>query len=201
MTYYLYRIMDEDDKKKSLSVIPIVVFSFFHASAFSILPIFIFNFWTLFLVKKDPRFIRNAIEALGGFCIGFLMMMRVEPIYMSKNFMRLMEIKGISIPYYRVPLIILAAAVAAIAVSLLMLLLRDIPAERVLKAESVLAAVITVIAGVDFVSGRSWYGILNLRLIGVSTMMGYIMLSGFFLMPLIFLKLVFNVRKETKSYE
>lgn len=204
MTYYLYKITDESDQQKSFSVIPIIVFSFFHASAFSILPIFILNFWVLYLIKKDIRFLRNAVEALAGFCVGFVMMFRVEPIYMSKNFLRLMEQNGVQMPYSRIPmLMMLLSAVVGAAGFLLCLIKKDIK-NKVNRIMSIMVAVVAVIVSFDFISGRAWWGgfftpglwIEDLPLIGTATFMAYLTLTGFFLVPAAVFGLVATVGKR-----
>lgn len=198
MTYYLYKIVDEDNGQNSFSIFPIIVFSFFHASAFSILPVFVLNYWLLYLIKKDIRFLRNATEALGGFCVGFLMMFHVEPIYMTKNFQRLMEQNGMKLSYNWIPYIIILAAICIGGIGFLLISLRRINNEIILRIMSILLSVVVIIVLLDFLAGRSWWGdffdrtrwLENMHLIGASTLMGYIELTGFFLLPLILARLV-----------
>ena len=204
MTYYLYKITDEENSQKSFSVLPVIVFSFFHASAFSILPIFIVNYWVLYFMKKDSRFLRNAAEALAGFCIGFVMMFRIEPIYMAKNFLRLMEQKGVHYPYEWTPTIVILMSVIVAGVGFLFLQIRRDVAYKLVKIEQILFFVITIIVILDFLSGRSWYGFLfeperlapNIHLIGFSTLVAYAELTGFFLVPLIVIRQIICFRNN-----
>ena len=204
MTYYLYKILDEDDRQKSLSVLAIIVFSFFHASAFSILPVFVINFWILYLVKKDIRFLRNAAEALAGFCVGFVMMFRVEPIYMSKNFMRLMEQNGVAFPYHLVPVMMLLLTVGVAGLGFLLPRVWKDKNEAVLKAGRIVLGVVSAICIFDFISGRSWWGGFftpgvwssDFHLLGVSTFMAYLQLTGFFLLPMVLFRLIIGIKKS-----
>ncbi len=194
MVYYLYKIADEDDRQKTFSVFPIIVFSFFHASAFSILPIFIVNYWVLYLMKKDIRFLRFAAEALVGFCIGFVMMFRMQPIYMSKNFLRLMEINGLNLPYSAIPFIIVGLAIITGVAGFGLCLLRKKRTEGITLLASIVIAGVTVVALVDFLMGRSWWW--TPTLLGASTLMGYIMLTAFFLIPMLMARLIIEIKKN-----
>ncbi len=198
VSYYLFKITDVDDKQKSLSVLPIIVFSFFHASAFTILPVFIVNFWVLYLVKRDIRFLRNAAEALAGFCVGFVMMFRLEPIYMTKNFMRLMEQKGIEMPYDMIPGVVILISTVACGIGFFLLAIHKNIEGVVLKAANVILAVIAALVLLDFLGGRPWWGqimkpdiwISNLVYLGSSTFMAYLELTGFFLLPFIMVRMI-----------
>ena len=85
---YLYYCLHKEHKYRSLSVIPVIVFGFYHVTMFTMVPLFLINFWAMYLVTREKRFIRNAIEITIGYAAGFFMMAMVQPIYTLDNYYR-----------------------------------------------------------------------------------------------------------------
>ena len=194
---YLYFMLKSDVRLQALSVLPIVVFCFFHISAFSMFPVFLVNYWFMYFVRKDTRYIRLAVISSIGLIIALVMEFVVVPIYTINNFAKLFEEHGINLEMKGIPFVMIVGALAFAILSEGMRLLNKVRYRDILICEKILFFVLTVIMIAFFAYGKSYFGYQNFpRLIGDATITAYATLSGFFLLPIICVYHIFSIRHE-----
>lgn len=199
---YLYFLLQEDDKKKSLSVIPVIAFGFLHFSLFTMLPLFCMNYWVLFLVKKETRFLRNVVELLLGFSVSAVMTFHLQPVYVLKNTIPIFWSFSPEMPYetssfyQTVEMLFAIILVVGFAGTFLCYLLRKVSSLMVIKALKIGMLIIAVISVAVCLSGKAWWGWINPQLMGMSTFFGYSMLTGFLLMPVAVIALILSFWKK-----
>lgn len=80
--YYLTSGKKEDIPKSSL---PVLIFSFFHISAYTIIPEIIVLYWLLYLTNKDRAYLKSNYLAMVFFAVGYLFMLYITPTYSYNN--------------------------------------------------------------------------------------------------------------------
>lgn len=132
MELYIYGMINFRDKRKSwFSVAAVVTFSFYHFTVYTVFPIFLLLHWTLFIIKREKRFVCQSLAMILGFLAGMCMSCFVAPAYTiggiidgrrTGNFKPLYEL----LPWINennVLTVVIAACILAAAITVLLLLL------------------------------------------------------------------------------
>lgn len=115
---YLYYLLNDEDYRRIWSILPVIVFSFYHVTIFTMLPLFILNYVFLYFSKSEQKYIWCGIVSVIFYEIGFGMMVTIQPRYTLINYhIALSFVKVRYIPY-------LALGAGAVAILLLICLLK-----------------------------------------------------------------------------
>lgn len=68
------------------SLLPLLTYSFFHVTIYTMLPMFVCIYVLYFLKTGQRRYLYAGIANVTGFLLGFLVMLRVNPTYTTNNY-------------------------------------------------------------------------------------------------------------------
>ena len=193
---YVMMLTDKKEIFQFFSFLPVVVFCFFHVSAFTIMPLVVVLYWLLYYLERDKIiYIASCILTIIGYVAGFLFMIYISPTYTTNNYLN-----RVSFVTSRqlMPIILVISVIALVATLLYAMLLENkhfytmldkIWSHRATICKIIVAILVLYVVVSNVLKGRTLEEIPNIGLVGIS------MATGIFLMPLSILK-IFTIRNE-----
>lgn len=190
---YIYYILHNDREKRFWSAMPVITFSFFHVTIFTMMPVFILIYVYRFISEHEKTYLTCIRIVSVAYLLGFLMMLRVQPMYTLTNYHYGME-------FLSLEQIIAAACIGSCFGIIVSYLIRYIKIEsdtieKVYKSALRVIGVVTIVYLVFMVITRysTWTQIRSM------TLVCYSVLTGVFIVPCIFY--IFIVKKYDYSIE
>ena len=174
---YLYFILDKNNERKALAVIPVTVFCFFHVTIYVMMPIFVLNFWYLFLTTGNRKYLKCTGGIISVFAVGFFMMWGVQPQYTISNYHHGLFILPLKIiPFFVVAACVVAGLVTAI---LAKKVVKTVDTDKLLKRVFQYGSIIAVLFVVFYAAINHYTG----DQVKMITLISYCILTGIFLLP------------------
>lgn len=190
LAFYLYLILSENKWEKALSVIPILAFSFFHVNIYTMIPIFIIIYWFLYLSTRQKIYLHCVKIVVFGYLLGFGTMWYLQPRYTLLNYRNgltfISEQKLVLIP-----ILVFSACIGTIIFTFLL----EKKVQCIFDFRNIIPSVMRYLVIISFVGLFVWgiYKQYTYHEFSMLTLSCYMVLSGLFLIPIIFILLI---RKE-----
>lgn len=209
LTLFIFLLTDKEYKKsKWLSILPIIIFGFYHVSFYTILPVFLIIYAGLYLFKREKAYGILLISSVVIYAVSFFSMRHMQPFYTMNNY-RNIFVFGINVFNLPVVISIVCAVLLLLTIGYVWILKRKsihFSSENFCeKAKNCRLAQIFIILLLVLPTAyciiKAILNIENLQELRYVTVYGFVVQTGLFLIPLAMLTALFKSKKILQNPE
>ncbi|MBQ8824878.1 MAG: hypothetical protein IJZ64_06585 [Ruminococcus sp.] len=209
LTLFIFFLTDKKyEKSKWLSILPIIIFGFYHVSFYTILPVFLIIYAGLYLFKREKAYGILLISSVVIYAVSFFSMRHMQPFYTMNNY-RNIFVFGINVFNLPVVVSIVCAVLLLFTIGYVWLLKRKsigFSSENFCeKAKNCRLAQIFIILLLVLPTAyciiKAILNVENLQELRYVTVYGFVVQTGLLLIPVAMLTALFKTKKILQSPE